>query len=53
MTGLVMLSERRPILLANGRIVDPSRNLDILGDVLIADGVVRECKRGIGAAGVP
>jgi dihydroorotase len=48
-----MLSERRPILLANGRIVDPSRDLDILGDVLIADGVVREAKRGIGAAGVP
>jgi dihydroorotase len=48
-----MLSDRRPILLANARVVDPSRNLDILGDVLIADGVVRECKRGIGAAGVP
>ncbi len=48
-----MLSDRRPILLANGRIVDPSRNLDIIGDVLIADGIVRECKRGIGAAGVP
>ncbi len=48
-----MLSDRRPILLANGRVVDPSRNLDLVGDVLIADGVVRECKRGIGAAGVP
>jgi dihydroorotase len=48
-----MLSDRRPMLLANGRIVDPSRNLDIVGDVLIADGLVRECKRGIGAAGVP
>jgi dihydroorotase len=48
-----MLSDRRPILLANGRVVDPSRDLDILGDVLIADGVVREAKRGIGAAGVP
>ena len=48
-----MLSDRRPILLANGRVVDPSRNLDIVGDVLIADGMVRECKRGIGAAGVP
>ena len=48
-----MLSDRRPILLANGRIVDPSRDLDSLGDVLIADGVVREAKRGIGAAGVP
>ncbi len=48
-----MLSERRPILLANARIVDPSRNLDIIGDLLIADGVIREAKKGIGAAGVP
>src|SRR4051794_20448203 len=48
-----MLSDRRPILLANARIVDPSRDLDILGDVLIADGVIRETRRGIGAAGVP
>jgi dihydroorotase len=48
-----MLSERRPILLANARIIDPSRDLDIAGDLLIADGVVREAKRGIGAAGVP
>ncbi len=48
-----MLSERRPILLANARIVDPSRDLDILGDLLIADGVIREAKKGIGAAGVP
>ena len=48
-----MLSDRRPILLANGRVVDPSRDLDIVGDVLIAEGMVRECKRGIGAAGVP
>src|SRR5258708_36635535 len=45
--------ERRPILLANGRILDPSRDLDIEGDLLIADGVIREAKRGIGAAGVP
>jgi dihydroorotase len=49
----MMLSDRRPILLANARIVDPSRNLDIAGDVLIADGLIRETKRGIGAAGVP
>ena len=48
-----MLSDRRPILLANARILDPSRDFDIVGDVLIADGVVREAKRGIGAAGVP
>jgi dihydroorotase len=48
-----MLSDRRPILLANARIVDPSRDLDFPGDLLIADGVIRETKRGIGAAGVP
>ena len=48
-----MLSDRRPILLANARIVDPSRDLDFPGDILITDGVIREAKRGIGAAGVP
>jgi len=48
-----MLSDRRPILLANARIVDPSRDLDFGGDLLIAEGVIREAKRGIHAAGVP
>ncbi len=48
-----MLSDRRPILLANARIVDPSRELDFPGDLLIAEGAIREAKRGIGAAGVP
>jgi dihydroorotase len=48
-----MASDRRPILLANARIVDPSRDLDFPGDLLIADGTIREAKRGIGAAGVP
>jgi dihydroorotase len=48
-----MPSDRHPILLANARIVDPSRDLDFPGDLLIADGVIREAKRGIGAAGVP
>ncbi|MBM3529620.1 MAG: dihydroorotase [Alphaproteobacteria bacterium] len=48
-----MLSDRRPILLTNARIVDPSRDLDFPGDLLIADGTIREAKRGIGAAGVP
>src|SRR3982074_2101488 len=48
-----MLSDRRPILLTNARIIDPSRDMDIAGDLLIADGVIREAKRGIGAAGVP
>jgi dihydroorotase len=48
-----MLTERRPILLANARLIDPSRDLDGPGDVLIADGVIRDARRGIGAAGVP
>jgi dihydroorotase len=48
-----MLSDRRPILLANARIVDPSRDLDFPGDLLIAEGVIREAKRGIHVAGVP
>lgn len=47
------MREARPILLANARIIDPSRDLDIVGDLLIADGVIREAKRGIAAAGVP
>jgi dihydroorotase len=48
-----MLSDRRPILLANARVIDPSRDLDIRGDVLIADGHIKDTKRGIGASGVP
>ena len=48
-----MLSDRRPLLLTNARIVDPSRDLDFPGDLLIADGSIRDAKRGIGAAGVP
>src|SRR3954468_3084534 len=48
-----MLTDRRPILLANARLIDPSRDLDLVGDVLIADGVIRDSRRGIGAAGVP
>ncbi|MDU6243596.1 MAG: MaoC family dehydratase N-terminal domain-containing protein, partial [Bradyrhizobium sp.] len=48
-----MLTDRRPILLANARVIDPSRDIDGPGDVLIADGVIRDLKRGIGAAGVP
>src|SRR5438876_9746061 len=49
----MMLTDRRPILLASAHILDPSRDLEIDGDLLIADGVIREAKRGIGAAGVP
>jgi dihydroorotase len=48
-----MLTDRRPILLANAHVIDPSRDLDGPGDVLIAEGVIRDLKRGIGAAGVP
>src|SRR5512144_1009464 len=48
-----MLTDRRPILLANARVVDPSRDFDGPGDLLISDGVVRDARRGIGAAGVP
>jgi len=50
---LIDRRDRRPILLANARIMDPSRDLDMVGDLLLADGVVKETKRGIGAAGVP
>mgnify|MGYP003334972887 CR=1 FL=1 len=50
---LIDRRDRRPILLANARILDPSRDMDFVGDLLLADGVVREAKRGIGAAGVP
>src|ERR1700736_1776109 len=49
----IMLTDRRPILLANARLIDPSRDFDGPGDVLIADGVIRDARRGIGAAGVP
>ncbi len=49
----MMLSDRRPILLANARIVDPARELDFPGDLLIVDGMIREAKKGIGAGGVP
>ena len=49
----IMLTDRRPILLANARLIDPSRDIDGPGDVLIADGVIRDARRGIGAAGVP
>src|SRR5256884_5395708 len=48
-----MLADPRPILLANAHIVDPSRDLDEPGDVLIADGVIRDARRGIRASGVP
>jgi dihydroorotase len=48
-----MYGDPRPILLANARIVDPSRELDMHGDLLIADGIVRDAQPGIRASGVP
>ncbi len=50
---LIDRRDRRPILLTNARIIDPSRDLDFPGDLLIAEGVIRDAKRGIGAAGIP
>lgn len=48
-----MLHDPRPLLLANARIVDPSRDLDMHGDLLIADGIIRDAQPGIRASGVP
>ena len=39
---LVDRRDRRPILLANARVMDPSRDLDFPGDILIADGTIRD-----------
>ncbi len=47
-----MLNDR-PILLANARLIDPARDLDAIGDVLIADGVIHDARQGIAAAGAP
>ena len=47
-----MLTDRRPILLANARVIDPSRDFDGPGDLLIADGIVRDLRRGIERMGV-
>jgi dihydroorotase len=43
----------RPILLTNARVVDPSRDFDQPGDVLIADGVIKEAGKNIRAGGIP
>ncbi|MEA2934603.1 MAG: dihydroorotase [Variibacter sp.] len=48
-----MFGDPRPVLLANARIVDPSRDLDMHGDLLMADGVIRDAQQGIRASGVP
>jgi dihydroorotase len=50
---MIARSENRPLLLSNARVIDPSRDLDQRGDVLIADGTIREAGKNIRAAGVP
>src|SRR5207245_2222108 len=39
----------RPILLQGGRVIDPSRDLDELADVLIQDGKIAAVGRGLSA----
>lgn len=42
-----------PTLLAGGRIVDPSRDLDTHGDLLVIDGVVKDIAANLRDAGLP
>lgn len=48
-----MLTDRRPLLLKNARLIDPSRDIDGPGDVLLANGVITDAGPGIAASGVP
>ena len=50
---MIARNENRPLLLANARVIDPSRDMDQRGDVLIADGVIREAGKNIRASGAP
>ncbi|MEZ0212002.1 MAG: dihydroorotase, partial [Xanthobacteraceae bacterium] len=47
------MHEPRPVLLAGGRLLDPSRTLDLPGDLLVMDGVIRAAEPGLRAAGLP
>lgn len=51
--GRPLWSEPHPLVLANARIIDPSRGADYRGDVLLSDGIIRDAGFGIAAAGVP
>lgn len=46
-------TERPALVLANARIIDPSRDADFHGDILLADGVVKGSGFGLAASGVP
>ena len=43
----------RPLLLANARLIDPSRDLDTRGDLLITEGVIQDARQGLAASGAP
>ena len=47
------MPDPRPILLAKARILDPSRDLDTKGDILVADGVIKDIASDLSAAGLP
>jgi len=48
-----MLKDNRPTLLANARLIDPSRDLDGHGGVLIQNGVIADAGPGIGKSSAP
>jgi dihydroorotase len=47
------MRDPRPTLLANARIIDPSRDLDTHGDILVADGVIKDIAGNLKDAGLP
>ena len=51
--GRLIFRDARPLLLANARVIDPSRGSDFHGDVYLADGVIKDAGFGIAASGVP
>ncbi|MDE1567711.1 dihydroorotase [Aquabacter sediminis] len=51
--GRPLWSEPHPLVLANARIIDPSRGADYRGDVLLSDGIIRDAGFGLAASGVP
>jgi len=46
-------AEPRPLVLANARVIDPSRGADYRGDLLIAQGVIQDAGFGLAVGGVP
>ncbi|MBS9476604.1 dihydroorotase [Ancylobacter radicis] len=47
------MREPRPTLLANARVLDPSSDMDGHGDLLIADGVIKDFAANLKSAGLP